>query len=382
MAEKKLKVLFFIDRLLWGGIQSLVYDILKHNDNERMRIDILNLDDGKEYALTNTLKEMGITVFQLKNTWIRTPMDFLNYFKKVDAFFKVHHDYDVVHMHSSSKNYYILKAAKKYGIPVRVAHAHSTGFMSHNSVSIILGNIMKLLLKRYTSHRCGCSQEACDWLFGKGCVKHGKAIVIHNAIYSTPFIYNEKIRNEVRREFRLESKFVIGNVGRMERPKNHIFLIDIFVEITKLKENAFLLLVGTGSLQNTLEQKVAALGLRDKVKFLGFRDDRYRIMQAMDSFVFPSLYEGFGIGVIEAEASGLPVFTSECVPKDVKFSPDTYFLSLQLSAKEWAKAIVEKGQTERKDTTKEIQKAGFEIQTMIDNLYNMYTSPSKKKNAL
>lgn len=374
MVEKKLKVLFFVDRLLWGGIQSLIYDILKHNDNKRMQIDVLHLDDGKEYPLADTLKEMGITVYQLKNTYIRTPLDFPNYFRQVNAFFTLHHDYDVVHMHSSSKNYYILKAAKKYGIPVRVAHAHSTRFMPHNPVSTILGNLMKQSLKRYTTHCCGCSKMACEWLFGKKYVERKKAKIIPNAIYSAPFIYNEETRKQVRQELQIEGKFVIGNVGRFERPKNHDFLIDIFAEIVKLQKNACLVLVGTGSLQNVLEHKVETLKLSDKVKFLGFRNDRYRIMQAMDSFVFPSLYEGFPLGIIEAEASGLPVFASENITKSVSFTSDIYFLSLSKTDKDWAKAIVEKGQIERKDMSQEILKAGFDIKNMIDNLYELYTS--------
>lgn len=374
MAQKKLRVLFFVDRLLWGGIQSLIYDILKHNDNKRMQIDVLHLDDGIEYPLANILKEMGTAVYQLKNTYIRTPLDFPNYFRQVDAFFTLHHDYDVVHIHSSSKNYYILKAAKKYGIPVRVAHAHSTRFMSHNPVSTILGNLMKQSLKRYSTHCCGCSKMACEWLFGKEYVERKKTRIIPNAIYSAPFIYNEETRKQVRQELQIEGKFVVGNVGRFERPKNHDFLIDIFAEIVKLQKNACLVLVGTGSLQNVLEHKVETLKLSDKVKFLGFRNDRYRIMQAMDSFVFPSLFEGFGIGVIEAEASGLPVFASDNVPNDVKFTPHTYFLSLRQSAGEWAKAIVEKGQIERKDMSQEILKAGFDIKAMIDNFYNVYVS--------
>lgn len=372
MKEKKLKVLFFVDRLLWGGIQSLIYDILKHNDGKRMLIDVLHLDDGIEYPLANTLREMGTTVYQLKNTYISTPLDLPNYFKQVDAFFAIHHDYDVVHMHSSSKNYYMLKAAKKYGIPIRVAHSHNTGFQTHNPLSIILGDLMKRPMKKYATHCYGCSQMACEWLFGKGCVERGKAKVIPNGIYSTPFIYKEEIRKEVRQELQLEDKFVIGNVGRFERQKNHDFLIDIFSEIVKLQKNACLVLVGTGSLQNILEQKVETLKLSDKVKFLGFRKDRYRIMQAMDSFVFPSLFEGFGLGVIEAEAAGLPVFSSENVPNDVKFTSHTHFLSLQQPAKEWAKAIVEKGQIERKDMTEKIKKAGFDIQNLINNLYNTY----------
>lgn len=373
MEEKKLKVLFFVDRLLWGGIQGLVYDILKHNDNQRMKIDILTLDDGKEYPLKEILKNMGITVYQLKNTWIHTPLDFPNYFRQVHKFFKEHPNYDVVHMHSSSKNYYILKAAQKYGIPVRVAHSHNTNFQTHNPLSIALGNLIKDSLKKYATHCCGCSNLACEWLFGKGCVKQGKAQVILNAIDSKPFIYNAEPRKEVRKELGIENKFVIGHVGRLERQKNHTFLIDIFAEITKLKENACLVLVGTGSLQHLLEQKVAAMELTEKVIFLGFRDDRYRIMQGMDSFVFPSLYEGLSVVLIEAQTSGLPVFISDSTTTEVSFSPEIKFMSLEQSPQEWAKAIVKKGQIERKDMSEEIKKAGFEIQTMIDNLYKLYT---------
>nr|WP_302830145.1 glycosyltransferase family 1 protein [uncultured Bacteroides sp.] len=371
--NKKIRVLFFIDRLRLGGIQALTYDIIKHNDNQRMQIDILNLDDGEEYPLTKTLKNMGITVYQLKNTWIRTPLDCPHYFRQVDKFFKEHHNYDVVHMHSSSKNYYILKAAKKYGIPVRVAHSHNTSFQTHNPLSIALGNLMKHSLRKHATHCCGCSNLACEWLFGKECVKQGYAQVILNAIDSKPFIYNEKTRQEVRKELGIEDKFVIGHVGRLERQKNHAFLIDIFAEITKFKKNACLVLVGTGSLQLILEQKITALGLTDKVVFLGFRDDRNRIMQAMDSFVFPSLYEGLSVVLIEAQTSGLPVFISDSTTTEVSFSPEIKFMSLQQSPQEWAKAIMEKGQIKRKDMTKEVQKAGFEMQNLIDNLYKLYT---------
>lgn len=371
--DKTIKVLFFIDRLRLGGIQALAYDILKHNDGKRMRIDMLNLDDGIEYPLAETLRGMGVMVYQLKNTWLRTPLDFPNYFRQVDRFFAEHHDYDVVHMHSSSKNYYILKAAAKYGIPVRVAHSHNTGFQSHNPLTVLLGNLMKRPLMRYATDCCGCSELACEWLFGKGSVASGKARVILNAIDSKLFVYNEEIRKEVRRELGIEDKFVIGHVGRLEHQKNHDFLIDIFAEVAKKKSNACLVLVGIGSLQQVLEQKVVALGLTDKVKFLGFRDDRYRIMQAMDSFVFPSFHEGLSVVLIEVQAAGLPVFVSDSTTTEVSFSPEIKFLSLKQSAGEWAEAVLKRERVVRRDMTDDIENAGFEIHTMIDNLYKMYT---------
>lgn len=370
--NRPLKILFFIDRLRLGGIQALARDILLHNDRSRMEIEVLNLDDGTDYPLKKTLQDMGFTVRQLKGVWLRTPFDFLKYWKAADRFFKEHHDYDAVHVHSGPKNYYILKAARRWGIPVRVAHSHNTGFQSKNPLSIILGNLLKTPMKRYATRWIGCSEMACDWMFGKNSVKEGKARVILNGIDSRLFVFNAAIRQEVRKELGIEDKFVVGHVGRFESQKNHTFLLDVFQEIVKLRPDAMLVMVGTGSLMEEMKSKAQAIG-SDKVLFLGFRDDRNRIMQAMDTFVFPSLYEGLSVVLIEAQASGMPVFASDSTTQEVSYSPHIKFLPLSLSAKEWAKAVVNKGAVERKDMTQTLVKAGFDIHSMIDNFYLLYT---------
>lgn len=370
--NKPLKVLFFIDRLRLGGIQMLAYDILKHNDPSLMNLEILNLDDGQQYPLTQTLKDMGVTIYQLKGAWMHTPLDFPHYFKSVDKFFKEHHDYDVVHMHSSSKNYYILKCAAKWGIPVRVAHSHNTGFQSKNPLVIALGNMMMMPMKKYATHWAGCSKLACEWLFGKGCVEQGKAKVILNGIDSTLFVYNEHTRNEIRKEMNLEDKFVIGHVGRFVNQKNHTFLLDIFAEVVKIQPKAILMLIGTGELMEAMKQKASNLGIADKILFMGFRDDRERYMQAMDAFLFPSLYEGLSVTLVEAQAAGLPVFASDSTTNETQFSTHMQFLSLNQTASEWATAIVKKGFVERKNMTEEVKKANFEIRTMVENLYKLY----------
>lgn len=351
----------------------LTYDILSHNDSSKMIIDILNLDDGQIYPLTRTLKDMGVRVYQLKGAWMNTPLDLPHYYKAVDAFFKDHHDYDVIHMHSSSKNYYILKCAAKWGIPIRVAHSHNTGFQSRNPFTIFFGNLLKRPMRKYATHLVGCSKMACEWLFGKGCIESGEASVILNGIDSTLFIYNPKIREQIRQEMNLENKFVIGHVGRFVNQKNHTFLLDIFSEITKCKENAVLMLVGIGELMEAMKRKAADLGIADKVMFVGFRDDRNRLMQAMDSFLFPSLYEGLSVVLVEAQAAGLPVFASDSTTKETQFSPNMKFLSLEQTASEWANEIIEKGCVKREDLSELIMSSGFEIHSMIDNFYRLYT---------
>ncbi len=371
--NKPLRVLFFIDRLRLGGIQMLAYDILKHNDPSQMDIEILNLDDGQTYPLTQTLKDMGVTIHQLKGAWMNTPLDFPHYFKSVDSFFEEHHDYDVVHMHSSSKNYYILKCAAKWNIPVRVAHSHNTGFQSRNPLVIAFGDILKKPMRKYATHWVGCSKLACEWLFGKGSVERGEAKVILNGIDSSLFIYDEKVRNAVRKEMGIENKFVIGHVGRFVNQKNHTFLLDIFAEVTKRRDDAVLVLIGIGELMEAMKQKADDLGIADKIIFAGFRDDRNKLMQAMDSFLFPSLYEGLSVVLIEAQASGLPVFTSDSTTTETQYSPYIKFLPLQRPAFYWAEEILKVGRIERMDMTEPIDKAGFEIRAMVRNLYKLYT---------
>lgn len=371
--NKKVKVLFFIDRFLLGGIQAIVYDIIRHLDKEKLQIDILQLDDGVVYPLEQTLRDMGVQIYQLKGIWMRTPLDFHRYFKAVDHFFDEHHDYDVVHMHSGSKNYYILKSAAKHGIKVRVAHSHNTDFQTKNPLQKMLGDVMKFPLRKYATHKCGCSYDACEWLFGKGSVTRGESRVVLNGVDCSLFSYDDSVRNSVRKELDIEDKFVIGHVGRFENQKNHSFLVDIFAEVVKRKPNSVLLLVGTGSLQPIIEQKIAALGLSDKVIFLGFRKDRERIMQAMDTFVFPSFYEGLPVVLIEAQISGLPLFASTGIPKDLEVLPEIQYIPLAQSAESWANAVLSKAGRERKDMTQEVVDAGLDISTMIDNLYKMYT---------
>lgn len=370
---KPLRVLFFIDRLRLGGIQMLAYDILRVNDPTMMDIEILNLDDGQEYPLTKTLKDMGVTIHQLKGAWLRTPLDYPHYFKSVDCFFEQHHNYDVVHMHSSSKNYYILKCAAKWDIPVRVAHSHNTGFQSRNPLVIAYGNLLKKPMRHYATHWVGCSKLACEWLFGKGSVERGEARVILNGIDSSLFVYNESVRKELRQEMGIDDKFVIGHVGRFVNQKNHTFLLDIFAEICKRRDDAVLLLIGIGELMDAMKEKAANLGIADKVRFVGFRDDRNRFMQAMDSFLFPSLYEGLSVVLIEAQAAGLPVFASDSTTNETQYSPYMKFLSLKQPAATWAEELLKMGRIERKDITETLSQAGFDIRAMVRNLYKLYT---------
>ena len=128
--KNKVKILYFVDRMLEGGIQSLLISWISNLDRDKFDIDVLLLDDGKKYELEDTLIKLNCNVYKLDGMWIRKTTDFIKYGKVLNQFFKEHHDYKVVHLNSSSKNYQVLKYAKKYGIPIRIAHSHNTDFQT------------------------------------------------------------------------------------------------------------------------------------------------------------------------------------------------------------------------------------------------------------
>lgn len=377
MKTEPVKVLYFVDRMLRGGIQSLVIDWVSRFDKQKIHVDFLLLDDGKEYELEQTLKELGCTVYKLKGIWVKTPIDFIKYKCAVKSFFKEHHDYKVVHMHSSSKNYMILKYAKKYGIQIRIAHSHNIDFQTKNPLKKLIGNLFKKPLIKYATDYFACSKIAGEWLFGKDIVESDKFRVIHNAIDYDKFKYNSNIRKKMREEFNFkDSDIVIGHVGRFVEQKNHSFLIDVFYKCYEQNNNYKLLLVGTGELEEFIKEKVRSLGIENNVIFAGFQSNVNDYMHAMDLFVFPSLFEGLGLVLIEAQACGLPCFcTANTIPKDVKILNNLQFISLNDGALEWAKKIISsKLRINDNNTYKEFKKMNYLISDIVIELEDKYMS--------
>ncbi|MPN27126.1 Glycosyltransferase Gtf1 [bioreactor metagenome] len=176
----------------------------------------------------------------------------------------------------------------------------------------------------------------------------------------------------MRSELNLENQLVIGHVGRFTDQKNHTFLIDIFFEIHKQKQNSRLILVGSGDKEDEIKEKVNTLGISDSVLFIGFKSDVSDYMQVMDMFLFPSKFEGLGLVLIEAQAAGLPSFTSaSVVPEEAKVTDLLQYISLKKSAETWAKIILD-ATLQRKDTYNEICSAGYEIKSAAYKLEKFY----------
>lgn len=366
------RVLLFVDRLRHGGIQQLIMNILKNNQATDVQIDVLVFDDGKEYPLEEKVKMLGANLYKIDG-WINSPISYIKQKKVLDKFYKEHNDYKVVHLNSSSKNFLVLREAKKYGIPVRIAHSHNIGFQTKNKCKVFVGNLLKNALLKSATHYFACSQMAGEWLFGKEVTATKNFKIIHNAIEYDKFKFDEETRKNIRKQYNIDDDAILfGNVGRFTNQKNHEFLIEIFNEICKINNNAKLMLVGTGEKEGEIKEKIERLKLQNKVLFLGYREDVNSLMQAMDALIMPSRYEGFPVVTVEAQATGIPCFLSkDVITSEVKIADNIKYISLEESPDRWASEILH-SDLRRCDNETKLKNAGFFIEDMVNELISFY----------
>ena len=371
--DKKVKVLYFVDRMRRGGIQTLLYEYTKFLDKSKIDICFLVLDDGIHYDLEDEISKLGAKIYKLNGIWPNSPFYLIKYNKALNAFFKEHNDFDVVHLHSSSKNFWVLKYAKKYGINTRISHSHNIAFQSKNPLKIFVGNIFKPLLIKYSTDYFACSKEAGIWLFGDKIVNSDKFKVIKNGVDIDKYKYNSEIRNNIRKEYNIKDEEVLlGNVGRFTNQKNHLFLVEIFNDLLKQNDKYKLMLVGIGELENDIKAKLEEYNILDKVIFTGFKTNVNDYLNAIDLFVLPSKYEGLPLVLIEAQANGLKCITSKgVVTEEAKVSSQLDYIELNESTAQWVDYIIN-CDISRVDTSNSISKSGFDIKDTVAFLQSYY----------
>lgn len=357
-----IRVLQVVTIMNRGGLETMIMNYYRKIDRTKIQFDfIVHRMERGDYD--DEIEAMGGKIYRMVN--IR-PGNYHKYFKQLDEFFKIHNEYKVVHSHINENSGFVLRAAKKYGIECRIAHSHLSDLkLDYKYPFRIYG---RYYLNKYVNEYFACSKRAGQWLF-----KNPKKniIVLNNAVDVNSFKINKEKRLKLRTELNLNDKFVIGHVGRFNPQKNHTFLIDIFSEIYKKKENAVLLLIGEGYLLQEIKEKVKKLNLQDKVLFLGLRSDIPDLMQSMDLFLFPSLYEGLPVVLIEAQAAGLKIVTSTGVTKETDLTNSLEFYDLQCTSKEWADKILSLD-TKKIDYSEILRKKGYDSNTNASWLVDFY----------
>ncbi len=276
-------------------------------------------------------------------------------------------EYDAVHCHQANAAYFYFKEAKKAGVACRILHSHQAA-AADKFTHKIRNKPLLWLGKRYCTHRFACSALAGNYLFGK------RYTLVNNAIDTEKYAFSEKARAAIRQEIGLpQDAFVVGHAGRMCHQKNQRFLLEIFGELLKERQDAYLLMLGSGELSDALKRRAEELQLGDRVKFLGNTSRAEAFYSAMDVFVLPSLYEGLPVVGVEAQCNGLPLITSENVTREVGLLDSTKFLSLGLSAKEWARAVSQaEPAADRHSAGRIVAQKGYDIREEAKKLEKLY----------
>ena len=327
--DSPIRIAQIIGKWLGGGVESVVMNYYRHIDRSKIQFDFICDEDSTNipYDEINSLGGKVILIPPYQKV--------IRYHKELKKVLK-EGNYKIVHSHINTLSIFSLWAAKSAGVPVRIAHSHSTTNKKEKKK-----NLMKQVLKHFskvfaTDYMC-CSELAGRWLFGDKEYDRGNVYLLNNAIDLEKFKYDENIRKEKRKELNIsDDTLVIGHVGRFVEQKNHRFLIDIFNEVHKERENSILLLAGQGPLVDEIHEKVNELGLNESVRFLGQRKDIDKLYQAFDVFLLPSLYEGLPVVGVEAQATGSLCILSDDMTKETKVLDTTKFLSLNQGAKKWA----------------------------------------------
>lgn len=364
-----IRVLHIVSKLsINSGVMNVIMNYYRHIDRTKIQFDFLYFEESSK-NFKDEIILLGGEIHYIEKPSIRCFFDSIGNF---DKFFKAHiNKYKIIHLHEVYLVHLISYFSQKYNIKHLITHAHTTKY-SDNPKNAMRNRIMCFGVKYSATDYFACSKAAGEFYYGKKTVERGQVKIINNAIELRKYKYEEQTRNMIRKDLNIENKFVIGNIGRLAPPKNHMFLLRVFLEVQKIKKDAVLLLVGDGPLRKDVEEKVRNLGLEDKVIFLGIRKDIPNVLMAMDVFVLPSLFEGVPISAVEAQATGLTCILSSVITKEVDIGKSIY-LDLEDDCSAWINNILSQYDSERHGfTDKTLKQITFSIEDSYRTLEKYY----------
>ncbi len=331
MSNNPVRVLQVIRQMNVGGAETFLMNTYRNIDREKVQFDFLVNDNG---FFDEEIKSLGGKIYYMNYI---TQIGQRKYKKNLKTFFKEHPEYVIIHSHIDQVSGIILEAAKEAKVPNRIAHSHSTK-NTNGVVAKLYKKYLQSKINKNATVLLACGEDAAKWLYKS---QWKKATIIKNGINIEKFKFSEEKRKKIRKELGInDATILIGHVGRFSRVKNQKFLIKIYKAYEKNNPNSLLIMVGEGEEKEKLEKLVSNEHLEYKIKFLGLRQDTDSIYSAMDYMIFPSLYEGISIALIEAQTSGLKILASDTIDKNTDISGNIEWISLNELPSEWGKHIV------------------------------------------
>lgn len=370
MENQPIRIAQIVGKWVGGGVEAVLMNYYRNIDHTKVQFDFICDDDSINIPY-DEITSLGGKVILIP------PYQKVFKYQRILKKVLKENNYKIVHSHINTLSIFSLFAAWRANIPVRIAHSHSTTNKLEKKKNI-LKQIFKPFSKLFATHYFACTKHAGNWMFGN----KKEIYILNNAIELDRYKYNIDIRNKIRKELNInDDTLVIGHIGRFVEQKNHRYLIDIFNEIHSKNNNSILILIGQGPLQDEIKDKVNKLGLDNSVLFLGQLDNANEYYQAFDIFLLPSLYEGLGMVLIEAECSGLLSYTSTEVPLEAKVTDNLYYMSLKDNPSIWSNNILDSIKDYNRVSCEDIVKrSGYDITIESSKLVNKYIELYKLNN--
>lgn len=351
------RILQVIGSLGWAGVEAVVMNYYRNIDRSNVQFDFITCSDKQE-RYDDEIQQMGGRIHRLPSR-SRHPLAYMVALRQVIK----ENRYKIVHIHQNSASMAMDGIVSKMcGVPVVIGHSHNT------RCNVMWQHyLFKPFVNHVLTHRFACSEAAGKWIFGN----RKDVMVVNNAIDSKKYHFNQELRERKRSELGLQEKFVVGFVGRLHEQKNPFRLLEVFKNLLEVKDNCQLMLIGGGNLESSLKQECIARGISDKVSFLGVRTDVSELMMAMDVFLFPSLFEGLALVVVEAQATGLTCVISENVPAP-NLTGRVKVMQLADENKKWTNALLSHDDFQRVKATDMIIKGNYDIVHEARKLHDFY----------
>lgn len=364
------KILIFAPTAPSSGITQYIINILGELDPEQFCVDILSFRNDR---LKKWTEEHGTQYFEFDISMYKAPFLYRRFLKDVFS-----RGYDAVHFNLSSiSTLTVFKYAKKCRVKKIIMHSHSsfTDLSSplRRAVFSNLHKILRVFANRFYDVKCACSVPAAEWMYGKKRAR--AALILNNAVDTSKFAYNAEKAREIREKYGVNTKYVIGHIGRFTAQKNHLFLIDIFSELCKIRNDCTLMLIGGGELLESVKNKVNDLNLSENVIFVDFQEDIYKYYSAMDLFLMPSLFEGLPITLVEAQANGLSALVGDAVTRECDITGLIEFYPLSEGSLKWAQRaseMLDLGRTDCNDVSDKLEKSGFSLSSQANVISKLY----------
>jgi glycosyltransferase involved in cell wall biosynthesis len=358
--------------LIWGmednpgGVESVIMNYYRNIDNNVCQF--IFVSPSPQIAYENEILSRGDIVIHIPSR----RKHFFKFRKALNNLFK-QYKFDAIWANMCSlSNIDCLKFATKHNIKTRIIHSHNSQNMG-SFISAILHKINRKFIHRYANNFWACGKLAGEYFYNPTILNSTNYKIIPNAIDLQKFKFDDVVRNNIRSQLDAEDKLIFGHVGRFHFQKNHKFLIEVFYEFQKKYSNCELQLVGQGEDEHAIKQQVKELAIEDKVKFLGVRNNVNELLQGFDLIVLPSLFEGLSVALLEAQATGLPIYASNTISTETKVNNNFTFLSLTQSPAEWANYIYNNISNITRDDNalNNLKQIGFDISTQVNNFVNL-----------